>query len=122
MKDLDEPIVFWLPRQEDLSDLGVDESSFPFVVDRGCAFWEAAAAAWSSAGCVVDDEGTNFTHVHCHCNHLTTFAASGKKALCRFCKVNIAKFQLHQPEVWFKFRWGEPGIWILLCLLAAMYQ
>ena len=67
----------------------------------------------------MDKAKSNSTHVCCLCNHLTSFTASAKKAACKFCKVNVA--HMATPSDRHKFRWHEPGVWVLMCLLMVLY-
>eukprot|EP00746_Dinoflagellata_sp_MGD_P082539 gnl/MRDRNA2_/MRDRNA2_32776_c0_seq1.p1 gnl/MRDRNA2_/MRDRNA2_32776_c0~~gnl/MRDRNA2_/MRDRNA2_32776_c0_seq1.p1 ORF type:complete len:1450 (-),score=314.45 gnl/MRDRNA2_/MRDRNA2_32776_c0_seq1:205-4449(-) len=116
VSNLEEPIRFFLVRSMDMNE------SSDQVSERDCAFWDDEALDWKTDGCEVDEETTNFTHVGCKCTHLTSFSASAKKAACKFCKVSISKFGLDKPHLWIKQRWNEPGIWVLLAVLSALYM
>jgi len=116
-----EPVSFWLPRQEQVDIVGYDQSGAPLVSERGCAFWSRDIGGWSEEGCEVDWNATTTTHVRCHCYHLTSFSASAKSALCKFCRVDINRFGLNDPSKWVEQRWDEPGIWWLILLIILLY-
>eukprot|EP00930_Biecheleria_cincta_P084397 TRINITY_DN7387_c0_g2_i1.p1 TRINITY_DN7387_c0_g2~~TRINITY_DN7387_c0_g2_i1.p1 ORF type:complete len:1823 (-),score=241.56 TRINITY_DN7387_c0_g2_i1:206-5125(-) len=108
------PVQFCLARDLPIN-LPTDEQR-----ERGCFFWNVTEKRWSTSGCSATPENVtaNATHICCTCNHLTAFTAGTKEALCKFCKVTEIDLD---PGDWYKFKFEEPGVWILVGMMVLLY-
>jgi len=114
MSELANPVRFCLARDLLINNPGAKEQ-----LERGCFFWNVTEKRWSTSGCSATPENvtSNTTHICCSCNHLTAFTAGTKEALCKFCKVT----EIDLEGDWYKFKFDEPGVWILVGMMALFY-